>query len=133
MGKRALQIMTAILGLIPVVTGVVGMFGLNDPLYASLDLPRSAVLDSNMRFFAGVWLSLGLSLLWCVPRVDSQGTLFRAVWVMIFIGGVGRLLSLALVGLPPAPFLGFTALEVIGAPLFILWQSRIATPKTVRK
>jgi hypothetical protein len=27
---------------------------------------------------------------------------------------------------PPTPFIAFTALEVIGAPLFILWQDRVA-------
>ncbi len=31
---------------------------------------------------------------------------------MIFVGGIGRLLSIALVGLPPIPFIGFTVLEI---------------------
>jgi hypothetical protein len=45
---------------------------------------------------------------------------------MIFIGGIGRLISMLLVALPPAPFIGFTALEIFGAPLFVLWQARLA-------
>jgi hypothetical protein len=44
---------------------------------------------------------------------------------MIFCGGVGRLISLLLVGMPPAPFVGFIVLEIVGAPLSILWQARI--------
>ena len=126
MSKRLLQIVTAILALVPIVTGIIGMFGLNDPVYAPMGLPHNSLLDSNLRFFAGLWLGLGLALLWLVPRIETQTVLFRVFWGMIFIGGIGRLLSMVLVGLPPPPFIGFTGLEIIGAPLFILWQTRIA-------
>lgn len=47
---------------------------------------------------------------------------------MILIGGIGRLISLAVLGLPWPPFVGFTVLEVVGAPLFIAWQRRVAQP-----
>lgn len=126
MSKRALQIATALLGAVPVITGVVGLMGLSDPLYAALHLPQDATLDSNMRFFGGVWLGLGLCVWWLVPRIDQQTALFRAAWLMIALGGLGRLLSMAMVGVPLLPFVGFTALEILGAPLFIWWQSRVA-------
>lgn len=126
MSRRALQVATAVLGGVPVITGVVGMMGLSDPLYAGLNLPTDATLDSNMRFFGGVWLGLGLCVWWLVPRIATQTALFRAAWLMIALGGVGRLLSIALVGLPLTPFVAFTALEMIGAPLFIWWQHRVA-------
>jgi hypothetical protein len=45
---------------------------------------------------------------------------------MIFLGGIGRLLSMIFLGLPPLPFIAFTALEIIGAPFFIWWQARVA-------
>ncbi|KJC62441.1 membrane protein [Bradyrhizobium sp. LTSPM299] len=126
MGRRALQITTAVLALVPIVTGVITMLGVSDPLYASAGVPALPVLDSNLRFFGGVWLGLGLSLLWLTPRIESQTVLFRVVWGAIFLGGVGRLLSILLVGSPPIPFVGFTALELIGAPLFVYWQHRVA-------
>ena len=126
MSRRRLQIATAVLGAVPVFTGVLGMMGLGDPLYAALNLPRDATLDSNLRFFGGVWLGLGLCVWWLVPRIATQTVLFRAAWLMIALGGVGRLLSMAVVGLPLAPFVAFTALEILGAPLFIWWQHRVA-------
>jgi hypothetical protein len=95
-------------------------------LYASLNLPRSPLLDSNLRFFAGLWVGLGLAMLWLVPNMERQGVLFRVLWGAIFLGGVGRLLSMISVGLPPAPFIGFTLLEIVGAPMFIYWQHRVA-------
>ena len=126
MNKRPLQVVTAGLGLIPVVTGAVAMLGVDDPLYASIGLPRSTLLDGNLRFFAGVWLGLGIALLWVVPSIERQGTVFRVVWGAVFLGGVGRLLSLASLGAPPASFIGFTILEIVGAPAFVYWQHRLA-------
>ena len=46
----------------------------------------------------------------------------------IFFGGIGRLLSIFLIGPPPLPFIGFTILEIVGAPLFIAWQTRVTKP-----
>lgn len=127
MSLRQLQITTALLGMVPVLTGLISMMGLSDPLYATLNLPRDATLDSNMRFLGGVWLGLGLSVWWLVPRIATETTLFRAAWLMIFLGGVGRLASLLLVGPPLLPFVGFTVLEIVGAPLFVWWQRQLAT------
>jgi hypothetical protein len=126
MSKRILQIVTAILALVPIATGVIGMFGLSDPSYAAMGLPKNALLDSNLRFFSGFWLGLGLAMMWLVPRIETQTVLFRAIWIAIFIGGIGRLLSIFLIGPPPIPFIGFTALEIVGAPIFIAWQTRLA-------
>ena len=126
MGKRLLQIATALLGLVPLLTGLITMLGVHDPLYSAAGIPALPVLDSNLRFFGGVWLGLGIAILWLVPRIETETVLFRAIWSAIFLGGAGRLLSILLIGTPPIPFVGFTALELIGAPLFIYWQHRVA-------
>jgi len=125
MGKRSLQITSAILGAIPIVTGIVGMSGVSDPLYASASLPPSTLLDSNLRFLSGVWLGLGLAMYWIIPRIEKQTILFRALWGMIFVGGIGRLISMLMLAPPPVPFMAFTALEIVGAPILILWQARV--------
>ncbi len=117
----------AVLGVIPVLTGVVTLFGLADPIYASAGLPENALLDSNLRFFGGVWLGLGLALYWLIPTIEKQTVLFRVLWGMIFLGGIGRILSMILLGAPPAPFIAFAALEIVGAPLLIAWQARLST------
>jgi hypothetical protein len=125
--RPLLQVAAGLLGVIPVVTGVLTMMGVADPIYAGAGLPAHALLDSNLRFLGGLWLVLGLALFWLIPRIERETTLFRVLWLMIFAGGVGRLLSMAFVGLPPLPFVGFTVLEVIGAPFFIAWQA--SSPK----
>lgn len=126
MSKRWLQTATAILGTVPVITGIISMAGLSDPIYADAGLPAHALLDSNLRFFGGIWLGLGLAVFWLIPRIDTETILFRVIWGMIFLGGVGRLLSILLIGMPPIPFVAFTVLELVGAPLFVIWQARLA-------
>ena len=131
MNRRPLQIATAILACVPALTGLLAMTGVNDPLYGALQLPHDATLDSNLRFYGGVWLGLGLAAFWLVPRIERETVLFRFLWLMIFAGGIGRLLSLVLTGMPFPPFIGFTMLEVIGAPLFVWWQTRVAQAAAV--
>ncbi|MBU9558754.1 DUF4345 domain-containing protein [Burkholderia multivorans] len=128
MSKRALQAATAVLALVPTITGVLGMMGIGDPLYASLGiaLPADATLDGNLRFYAGVWLGLGLTAFSTIPAIERNGRLFATLWTMIFIGGIGRLLSLVALGFPWPPFVAFTVLEIVGAPLFVAWQRRVA-------
>jgi hypothetical protein len=70
MSRLLLQICTALLALIPIATGIVTMLGAEAP-----------VLDSNLRFLGGIWLGIGLAMLWLVPSIERQGTLFRALWV----------------------------------------------------
>jgi predicted membrane channel-forming protein YqfA (hemolysin III family) len=123
--KKPLQIAMGILGVIPVLTGLATMLGLSDPIYASAGIPANALLDSNLRFFGGLWLVLGLAIYWLIPRIERETALFRTLWLMIFAGGVGRLASMLFLGLPPLPFIGFTVLEIVGAPVFIAWQARL--------
>jgi hypothetical protein len=124
--KRLLQVMTAGVGAIAVVTGVLGLFGLSASIYADQGFPAYALLDSNLRFLCGVWSGMGLAILWLVPRIETETVLFRVLWGMIFLGGLGRLLSMIFHGWPPAPFIVFTGLEILGAPVFIAWQARLA-------
>jgi hypothetical protein len=125
MNKRPLQISTAILGAVPILTGIIGLFGLTDPIYASVNLPANALLDSNLRFLSGIWLGLGLTVIWLIPRIETQTVLFRVLWGMIFLGGIGRLLSMLFLGWPPIPFIAFTVLEIVGAPVFVAWQAHL--------
>src|SRR5260370_31329800 len=127
MTKRNLQIATGILAAIPVLTGVIGLLGLQDPIYGTAGSANDVVLDSNLRFFSGVWLGVGLAMYWLIPRIEKQTVLFRVIWGAIFLGGVGRCLSMLFLAFPPIAFVGFTILEIGGAPLFLWWQPRVAS------
>lgn len=131
MGRRSLQIATAIVATIPVTTGGMLLFyGIRSPLYHVIGDCITPLLDSNLRFLAGEWLGVGLAAWWLIPRIERETTLFRAIWIAVFIGGVGRLVSLAALGRPPLIFVAFTLVEIVGAPIFIYWQHRVATAAT---
>ncbi len=102
------------------------MMGIRDPLFANLNLPHSALLDSELRFLGGVWLGLGLTVLATVKDVEKHFALYRILWGMIFLGGIGRLISMFVIGLPPVPFIGFAVLEIVGAPIFLYWHKQIS-------
>ena len=75
MSRFPLQICTAVLALIPIATGIVTLLGIRDPIYRPLGLPPSPILDSNLRFFGGIWLGLGLAMLWLYRRSRPRGAL----------------------------------------------------------
>jgi len=126
MSRKLLQILLTILGLVPTITGTLTMMGINDPLFAQLHLPHSALLDSDLRFLGGVWLGLGITVLATVRDLEKHYPLYRILWSMIFLGGIGRVLSMLIIGMPPIPFIGFTVLEIIGAPVFLYWHRQIS-------
>ena len=127
MSRRLLQIVNGIVGLVTVGLGTVQViFGVRSPLYAAASLPDFPILDSNLRFFGGMGLGLGLVLLWILPSIERRSVLFRALWLCAFVGGVGRLISWQVVGSPSKLLIAFTLLEVVGAPLLVYWQHRVA-------
>ena len=133
MNKLGLQIVMGLLAIIPVATGLLGLLGVAEPVYVAAGVPPVVVLDTNLRFYAGVWLGLGLAFFWLIPTIERQTVLFRVLWAMIFIGGLGRLLSMLLLASPPVAFVAFAALEIVGAPLFIWWQSRVSQLRTAAR
>lgn len=126
MNKKPLQITMGMLALIPVASGSLALMGVDDPLYLQDKLPAVPILDSNLRFYAGIWLALGLAMWSILPRIEQHAPVFRLIWGGIFLGGLGRLLSILLMGMPPAAFIAFTVLEIIGAPAFIWWHHQVA-------
>lgn len=72
-------------------------------------------LDNVHRFMAGVYLSMGFICLWAAFTVREQGALVYLIALGVLLAGVGRLVSIAKVGLPkPAGvWLGYLAPELV--------------------
>ena len=64
---RKLQLVTALLALVPIVTGVLTMLGIHDPIYRGRGLPADPLLDSNLRFFGGAGSVWGWRCCGCCP------------------------------------------------------------------
>ena len=72
-------------------------------------------LDNVHRFMAGVYLGTGIICLWAALTVRQQGTLVYLLALGILLAGVGRLVSIAKVGLPQpaAVWLGYLVPELL--------------------
>jgi hypothetical protein len=72
-------------------------------------------LDNVHRFMAGVYLGTGIVCLWAALTVRQQGTLVYLLALGILLAGVGRLVSIAKVGLPQpaAVWLGYLGPELL--------------------
>jgi hypothetical protein len=124
--KRLLQITLGLLATAPLFTGLIGLLGIDNPIYATNPLPVNVLLDSNLRFLNGLSVGLGLALYWIIPEIKSQTIPLRIICGILCVGALGRLCSMLFLGLPPMPMPFFALVEVLAPPLIILWQKKIA-------
>jgi hypothetical protein len=79
-------------------------------------------LDNVHRFLAGVYLSVGVISLWAGITVRQHTTLILLIAFGVFMAAVGRLVSMAIVGLPQphALWLTYVGSELV-LPVLMLW------------
>ena len=122
---RALSIFTILFGLGAVGSGIGSLMGLSNPSYSAITITNAITLDNNLRFYSGLWVTLGLASLWVASRLKQEQALFRCIFIAVFIGGFGRILSMIFAGSPPPEFIAYAAIELIGAPMIIYWHYRV--------
>ena len=96
------------------LVAAIAMFGGSLQMY--LGQPdTSPRLDNVHRFMAGVYLSVGFICLWAAITIREQGTLVYLLALGVLFAGVGRLVSIAKVGLPEptAVWLGYLIPELV--------------------
>lgn len=120
--KRGLQIFLGLASLVPLIVSLTGLvFGTGRFLPADLVTPT---FDTHYRYIVGYYLSLRLLAWRVIPNIERHTVPLRIISFSIFMGGVGRVVSMLEVGLPPTLPLGFTAFELC-FPLVLLWQARL--------
>ncbi|MEL6787452.1 MAG: DUF4345 domain-containing protein, partial [Cyanobacteria bacterium J06607_15] len=65
---------------------------------------------------------------WAIPNIEKHTAILRIICGAIFMGGIGRLLSMVQVGAPSPLAIGFTVLELL-LPLLCVWQAKLSSPK----
>lgn len=83
-------------------------------------------LDSHVRYLSGLFLALGIAFWTTVPGIARKTARFRLLAALVVAGGLARLLSLLVSGVPSAGHLAGLGLELVIVPLLVLWQARIA-------
>lgn len=83
-------------------------------------------LDSHFRFLSGIFLGLLIALYSCVPSIERKGRRLRLLGALIICGGLGRLVSLFVAGVPGTGHQYGLGMELLVTPLLLLWQARVA-------
>ena len=120
--RRLLQRVIAVAGLVPVSAGLYGvLFG------AGLTGDRMSITgDSHYRYLSGLLLGIGLVFWSGIPGVERKGGRIGALTLVVVAGGLGRLVGLAMSGVPDLPMLLAFGMELVVTPLVGLWQIRVA-------
>lgn len=89
------------------------------------EVRQDPVLDSQNRFYGMIFMGYGALLYLCSTNLKRHAVLLRILCAFIFAGGLARLLSMLVYGLPTAPVLLLTAIELAGVPLLLLWHGMV--------
>ncbi len=122
--QRVVQICLFLVAAIAISGGALQLF-LGEPETT----PR---LDNIHRFMAGVYFSCGVIGLWAGITIRQQGTLVYLLALAVFAGGIGRLVSMSIVGLPEphATWLGYVIPELL-IPVIIVISHRISNKQSL--
>lgn len=108
--RLLLQFAVAIGGVVPVAGGALGAL---------------AGSDTHYRYLSGLLLGLGLTFWSLIPTLERRGQIFRALAVIVVVGGLARLAGAVILPdwsrsttLPLVMELGVT-------PLLALWRERV--------
>jgi hypothetical protein len=128
--RRSLQIVLGVLSMVPLIVSVSGLL-LGTGRFLSDDLVTPS-FDSQYRYQTGYYISLALLAWWIIPNIEKHVTPLRIISASIFVGGIGRVISLFDAGRPPALIFGFIALELC-FPLLLLWQVQIRQASLIKR
>lgn len=125
MERRLLQLAVALGCIVPLAAGGAGI--VNGPVFlhgVGADVPPD--LDSHFRYLSGLLLATGIGFATCIPDIERRTARFRLLACLVFVGGLGRLLSLLSIGMPGDGHVFGLAMELGAVPLLVLWQARVA-------
>jgi hypothetical protein len=105
--QRITQVCLFIFALIGISGGVLQMI-MGEP-------ETTQRLDNIHRFMAGIYLSAGIIGLWAGLTIRQHNTLIFLLALTVFMGGMGRLVSISQVGMPePAStWIGYLVPELL--------------------
>lgn len=121
--KRGLQIILAILSLIPLAFALMGLIG--GAAMVNEGGGVTAALDNQFRYLSAYYLSLFFLIWWILEDLENRGAVLRLLVLAIFLGGLARLYSYLTVGPPPLRAIVGMALE-LGSPVLVLWHNLVA-------
>lgn len=120
--RRALQVAVAIGCLVPITAGLAGAI-LGPGLLGGAG---GIDADSHFRYLSGLLLGIGLAYGASVRGIERHRGRFLLLTLIVVAGGLGRLISVAALGLPPVSMSAALTMELLVTPALAYWQLRVA-------
>ncbi|UZK70446.1 DUF4345 domain-containing protein [Sphingomonas sp. S1-29] len=122
--RRLLQLAVVLVCFVPLSASTLSLW--HGPRWLGGVTAVPTDLDSHFRYLSGLFLVMGLAFLATVPRIEAQGQRLRLLGAMVIVGGLARLASLVLVGVPSRGHVVGLCIELGVVPAILLWQRRVA-------
>jgi hypothetical protein len=122
--KKALQVFLGLFGATAIF--IASLHVVLGPSAIPGAVPVNATMDSEDRFYATLFAAYGAILLWCIRDIERKSKVVYFLALTFFVGGLARLVSMAMVGPPNTFFTVMTALELMIPVVMAFMQSRIS-------
>jgi hypothetical protein len=119
----AMGVACAAIGLYHVVLGIGSV-----PGEGTADTLAGVTVDSRERFYNAIFFGYGVAWLWVARQSPMPATVVRWLAGFMFLGGIGRLLSLAVYGAPHWFQIPLTVLELALPPVFVWLTLAVRAP-----
>lgn len=92
--------------------------GLNVLIGGAAAIPGSsgaveASVDNELRFFSVFWIAYGAFCFWVARNLQEQKNFTPLIATVFFLSGIGRLISILLIGLPSSILIPPMILELV--------------------
>jgi hypothetical protein len=114
--RRLLQGVILVCALVPVGGGLWGALGHMDT--------AGSTSASHARYLSGLLLGIGLTFWACVPTIERQGVIVRALATLVVIGGLARLVGAFQMGFSGGIDQALV-MELAVTPLIAFWRERV--------
>src|SRR5262249_18294672 len=103
--------------------------GLNADVLLGARIPAGVIddpsLDSQNRFYGAAFTLYGVLLVICANDLGKYAVILKAALWVLMAGGIGRLISIGIHGMPSAPILMLLVTELVVPPLIVLWLRKL--------
>jgi hypothetical protein len=128
-GSTAMPVSRRIVQVCLFVVAAIALFG--GTVQLVLGQPETTPrLDNLHRFMGGVYFATGVISLWAAWTIRQQGMLVYLLALAVLMAAIGRLVSMAQVGLPEpnAVWLGYLIPELVMPVVIVLAQASAVRP-----
>ena len=87
--------------------------------------PLNATAQGEHRFFAALFACYGLVFLWCIPAIETKKRQINILVATFLVGGLARLLSIAISGAPNAFYSAMLVIELALPTVLFFLTSRL--------